>query len=211
MGYETNSPQDPLQRFFTVRAGQVPLSYTDVWKGGLNFHGNRLHSADSAGLSLSRSVCHPWYSEFQGQQCVMDRYWSGVVLGSDILGMYPKCPVGEALRSSDVAQPGSYIGYNRIFLVKPLSGYWEAQRHHVTVGLWPCLAPPIWKAQFFNVYQIIKSQSVSVRHCGETEAALGSSCFYRKRQCQEQDLEVLVSFVPLPHHEELSPLMELGK
>lgn len=101
VGYKTNSPRDSLQRFSTVGAGHIPLSCTDAWKGGWNFHGNRLHSADSGGLSLSGYVCHPWCSEFQGQQCVMDTDWSGVVLGSDILakGMYCKCTWVEALWS----------------------------------------------------------------------------------------------------------------
>lgn len=128
VGYKTNSLWDSLQRFFTVGAGHIPLSCTDAWKGALNFHGNRLHSADSGSLSLSGYVCHPWCSEFQGQQCVMDKDWSGVVLGSGILvkGMYCKHTGRGTVKfwwQRRILQSGADISCNRILLVELLSGY----------------------------------------------------------------------------------------
>lgn len=108
VGHKTNSPRDSLQRFFAVGAGHIPLSCTDAWKRGARI------SMATGCILLTRAVCHspdmsvtPQRSESQGQQCVMDRDWSGTVLGSGILAERTHCKHvwGEALQSyGDTAQ-----------------------------------------------------------------------------------------------------------
>lgn len=72
---------------------------------------------------------------------MMDRDCSGVVLGSDILvkGMYRKCPVGEAQRSSD--DTGEYFSLAHASVTTGsswLSHYLVTRKLKSIMSQWDC-------------------------------------------------------------------------